>query len=94
MHCGKGYFRKNQLMDLFIMESKEKRRYLIETGIGLQAVDGLNVSEYFLFQADRYIEGEITLKELEDLVGDYHKSKPFQGIYLSNWECLLELLKV
>ena len=65
------------------METKEKRRYLIETAIGLQAVDGLKVSEFFLFQADRYIEGEITLKELEELVSDYHKSKPYQGIYLS-----------
>ena len=52
------------------MTEQEKRRYIIETAIGLQAVDGLHVSDFFLQQSERYISGEITLKELGEIVRD------------------------
>lgn len=56
------------------MTEQEKRKYIIETAIGLQAVDGLHVSDFFLQQSERYISGEITLKELGEIVRKYHEN--------------------
>lgn len=58
------------------MENKYSNKYLIETGIGLQDVDGLKNSPYFLSQADKYIKGEITLEQLDKLVNSYYENKP------------------
>ena len=57
------------------MEEKLYRKYIIETGMGLQAVDGLKCSPFFVSQAQRYIEGEITLMELEEIIDAYYKNK-------------------
>ena len=43
--------------------------------IGLQAVDGLKVSEYLRQTARRHIEGEITIDEARELVKQYYVSK-------------------
>ena len=61
------------------MENKYTNKYLIETGIGLQDVDGLKNSSYFLFQADRYVKGEISLEELDKIVSSYYENKPKHG---------------
>ena len=61
------------------MENKYTNKYLIETGIGLQDVDGLKNSSYFLSQADRYIKGEISLEELDKIVSSYYENKPNDG---------------
>ena len=45
------------------------------TGIGLQKVDGLSVSNYLLELAIQNIEGEITFKEIEKRLDEYHKAK-------------------
>lgn len=58
------------------MINKYSNKYLIETGIGLQDVDGLKNSTYFLSQADRYIKGEISLEELDKIVNSYYENKP------------------
>ena len=58
------------------MENKYSSKYLIETGIGLQDVDGLKNSAYFLSQADRYIKGEISLEELDTIISSYYENKP------------------
>ena len=58
------------------MENKYSNKYLIETGIGLQDVDGLKNSPYFLSQADRYIKGEISLEDLDKIVSSYYENKP------------------
>ena len=58
------------------MEKKYSNKYLIETGIGLQDVDHLKNSTYFINESERYIKGEITLNDLEDLITKYYKSKP------------------
>ena len=58
------------------MENKYSNKYLIETGIGLQDVDGLKNSPYFLSQADKYIKGEISLEDLDKLINSYYENKP------------------
>lgn len=58
------------------MENKYSNKYLIETGIGLQDVDGLKNSSYFLSQADKYINGEISLDELDKIINLYYENKP------------------
>ena len=58
------------------MENKYSNKYLIETGIGLQDVDGLKNSSFFLMHADKYIKGEISLDELDKIINSYYKSKP------------------
>lgn len=61
------------------MINKYSNKYLIETGIGLQDVDGLKNSTYFLSQADRYIKGEISLEELDKIVNSYYENKPHEN---------------
>lgn len=58
------------------MENKYSNKYLIGTGIGLQDVDGLKNSAYFLSQADRYVKGEISLDELDKIISSYYENKP------------------
>ena len=53
----------------------KNNKYLIETGKGLQDVDGLNNSSYFIEESSRYIKGEITLDELDNIITTYYKSK-------------------
>ena len=50
--------------------------YVIETGIGLQDVDKLTNSTYFINEANRYTKGEISLDELDNIITSYYKSKP------------------
>ena len=58
------------------MENKYSNKYLIETAIGLQDVDHLENSKYFLTESQRYIRGEISLDELEEIVTSYYKNRP------------------
>lgn len=47
---------------------KQERAYNWRTAIGLQAVDGLKVSDYLKQTAQRNIEGEITIDEAQELI--------------------------
>lgn len=58
------------------MKNSYSNKYIIETGIGLQDVDGLKNSSYFLNETSRYIKGEITLEELDHIVNSYYENKP------------------
>ena len=51
-------------------------KYIIETGIGLQDVDQLKISSYFLNETNRYIKGEISLEVLDSIITSYYESKP------------------
>ncbi len=53
---------------------KEKACYW-QTAIGLQAVDGLTVSEYLQNTARRHIEGDITIDDARELVNQYYIKK-------------------
>ena len=57
---------------------KREKAYAWSTAIGLQAVDGLQTSEYLLQTAQRHIEGEISIEEVRDLVKTYYQSKTLQ----------------
>ena len=54
---------------------KREKAYAWSTAIGLQAVGGLQTSEYLLQTAQRHIEGEISIEEVRDLVKTYYQSK-------------------
>ena len=58
------------------MNKKYSNKYLISTGIGLQDVDHLENSEYFLQESEKYISGEISLNELKEKIANYYKNKP------------------
>ena len=49
--------------------------YAWSTAIGLQAVDGLKVSDYLLELARRNIEGEISMEEVDKLLDKYYEEK-------------------
>lgn len=53
---------------------KEKASYW-QTAIGLQAVDGLKVSDYLQDTARKHIEGDITIDEARELVNQYYVTK-------------------
>ena len=54
--------------------SKRERSYAWSTAIGLQAVDGLETSDYLKEVAKRNIEGEITIGEAKALIESYYKT--------------------
>ena len=56
--------------------SKRVERYAWHTAIGLQAVDGLETSEYLAHTAARNIEGEISFNEVSALLQAYYKENP------------------
>lgn len=58
------------------MKKQYTNKYIIETGIGLQDVDGLKNSSYFINESKRYIRGEITLEELDSIINSYYENKP------------------
>ena len=53
--------------------SKRERGYVWHTAIGLQAVDGLEPSDYLIQTARKSVEGEITLGDAQKLVDSYYK---------------------
>ena len=61
------------------MENSYKNRYILETGIGLQDVDHLKNSSYFLQESEKYLKGEISLDELDNIVNSYYENKPAVG---------------
>lgn len=64
--------------DEYIVASEPHKRERAEAwkvAIGLQAVDGLQVSEYLKQTARRHIEGEISIDEAKELVKQYYVSK-------------------
>ena len=54
--------------------SKRERSYAWHTAIGLQAVDGLETSDYLKETAVKNIEGEITISEAQALIESYYKT--------------------
>ena len=46
-----------------------------QTAIGLQDVDGLKPSPYLIDAAKKHIEGDITIKDVKDMLDSYYKSK-------------------
>ena len=54
---------------------KAERAYAWSTAIGLQAVDGLTVSQYLKDTAVRNIEGEISIDEARELIRTYYQTK-------------------
>ena len=46
-----------------------------QTAIGLQAVDGLNTSEYLLDTAKEHIEGNITIDEAQKRIQSYYEHR-------------------
>jgi hypothetical protein len=55
--------------------SQREAAYAWSTAIGLQAVDGLKVSDYLLELAQRNIEGEISMEEVDKLLDEYYEEK-------------------
>ena len=63
----------------YIKESEPTKRdkgYAWHTAIGLQAVDGLKISEYLMRTAVRNIEGEISFEEANALLQTYYEENP------------------
>ena len=54
---------------------KKERAEAWRVAIGLQAVDGLKVSDYLQELARRNIEGEISMKEVDKLLDEYYEEK-------------------
>lgn len=64
--------------DEYIRQSepdKQKRALDWQTAIGLQAVDGLQTSDYLRDTARRNIDGEITISEAQKLIKSYYQTK-------------------
>lgn len=53
----------------------EEKTVAWQTAIGLQAVDGLTTSEYFLETAKENIEGKITIEEANARISNYYEDR-------------------
>lgn len=51
-----------------------QRAELWQTAIGLQKVDGLEVSDFLIDTAKKHIEGQITIDRAQQLIGSYYQS--------------------
>lgn len=72
--------------DEYIVASEPHKREKAEAwkvAIGLQAVDGLQVSNYLLELARRNIEGEITIDEVIELLNERDAKKSRLNEYTS-----------
>ena len=54
--------------------------------IGLQAVDGLRVSDYLIELARKNIEGELTMEEVDELLDKYYDEKRKQKATWKEYE--------
>ena len=54
---------------------KKKKASAWKTAIGLQAVDGLQTSDYLKDTAVKHIEGDINIDEVKKLINSYYQSK-------------------
>lgn len=66
----------NDIFEEYLREKepeKKEKGYVWQTAIGLQAVDGLNTSEYLIDTAKKNIEGDITFEEANSLIHSYYK---------------------
>ncbi len=66
----------NDVFEEYLREKEPKKKekgYAWRTAIGLQAVDGLNTSEYLIETAKKNIEGDITFEEANNLINSYYK---------------------
>lgn len=52
-----------------------EKTYAWKTAIGLQAVDGLTISEYLLNNAKNHIEGKLGIVEVEERVKGYYEER-------------------
>ena len=55
--------------------NQQERAAIWRTAIGLQAVDGLQTSDYLKETAKKHIEGEIDIDEARQLIKTYYQSK-------------------
>ena len=65
--------------ETYLKESEPEKRekgYAWQTAIGLQAVDGLETSEYLIQTAKRNIEGEISFEKANELINSYYEEHP------------------
>lgn len=56
------------------MENKYSNRYVLETAIAIQSASGNKPSAFFMEQAERCMNDEITLDELEKIIDDHYKN--------------------
>lgn len=67
---------KDNIFEEYLREKepqKKEKGYAWHTAIGLQAVDGLETSQYLLDTAKKNIEGDITFEEAHQLINSYYK---------------------
>ena len=55
--------------------SQKEKASIWQTAIGVQAVDGLQTSDYLKATACKHIEGEIDIDEARELINSYYQSK-------------------
>ena len=65
---------------------KHKRAEAWRVAIGLQAVDGLGVSDYLIELARKNIEGELTMEEVDELLDRYYDEKKKQKASWKEYE--------
>lgn len=58
----------------------KERAELWQTAIGLQKVDGLEVSDYLVDTAKRHIEGEVNIDDVDKLITTYYQSEAAREI--------------
>ena len=70
---------KKDPFEEYLRESEPTHResvYYWQTAIGLQAVDGLETSDYLKETAKSSIEGSISIEKAQELIESYYRENP------------------
>ncbi len=59
--------------------TKEQRREFVAGALGIASIDSHEPSEIILKLSDRYIEGELEIEEIRDIVLNSYKKKYLDG---------------
>lgn len=55
--------------------TKEQRKEIVNSALGIGSIDSQKPSIVILELLDRYVEGELEIREIQDIVLDFYKRK-------------------
>ena len=85
---------ENYIIEHEITDSIKKKEYW-DTGIGLNKVDNLEPSKYLIELAKKNIDGELKYSEVENLIGEYYKTRDIKNITVKQErECDIVSLRI
>ncbi len=87
--------KKQELFDKYIQNGTPKQKECAQNwsiAIGLQAVDGLQVSDYLIELAEKNIKGELSSDELSELLNEHYAPSKEYNTY-TRIDCVPDIIE-